>query len=285
MSSLASHVPKVLGYRLGIGTFMNLKQLGQNWHEFGRRDPLWAILSLPGKEGRKWDLQEFFLTGQVEIEKALEFVASQDLRINYGRALDFGCGAGRLTQALAKHFDEAYGVDIAPSMIELAVTYNQYPDSCHYELNTKPDLSQFVDCHFDFIYSCRVLQHMKPEYALQYIGEFIRLLKPGGAIVIQEPTEKLVLASPTVQPKPEPVGFKVLLKKLIPQPLLNWYYKIRLDYLLSKHEQLPKMEMYGVPVEQMKAFVQDHGAVVRAVVPDYSCNDWASVCYCITKDR
>ena len=35
-------------------------------------------------------------------------------------ALDFGCGIGRLSQALAEHFDQVYGVDISPKMIELA---------------------------------------------------------------------------------------------------------------------------------------------------------------------
>lgn len=37
-----------------------------------------------------------------------------------GVALDFGCGVGRLTRALAAFFDRATGVDISSSMIEEA---------------------------------------------------------------------------------------------------------------------------------------------------------------------
>lgn len=273
----------MLGYNDKARYTMDLKQLGQNWHEFGKRDPFWAILSFPGKEGNKWDLDEFFRTGKEEIEGALEFVASQGLRLNYGTALDFGCGAGRLTQALAQRFAKTYGVDIAPSMIKLAKNYNQYPESCIYELNEAPNLSQFTDGQFDFIYSCRVLQHMKPEYAFQYIAEFIRILAPSGIIVIQEPTEKL----PTeMLHMPEaPKGPKGLLKSLLPAPILNWYYKFRLDYLNRQAEQMPQMEMYGIARKDMKAFVESHGASIKAVIEDSSCSDWQSSLYCITKDK
>ncbi|MBX9879505.1 MAG: class I SAM-dependent methyltransferase [Candidatus Obscuribacterales bacterium] len=262
---------------------MDLKQLEQNWNEFGRRDPFWAILSFPGKEGNKWNRDEFFRTGRDEIDKALEFVGQQGLRINYGSALDFGCGAGRLTQALAQRFEKTYGVDIAESMIKLAKEYNQYPESCFYEVNRQPNLSQFVDGQFNFIYSCRVLQHMKPEYALNYVREFIRILAPGGVIVFQEPTEKL--PGQNTQILEAPKGIKAIVKSLIPRPLLNWYFKTRMGYLCKQQQQTPQMEMYGIPVEEMKRFVESHGAIVKAVVPDDSCDDWRSYCYCITNDN
>src|ERR1700682_912533 len=51
------------------------------------------------------------------------------------RHLDFGCGVGRLTQGPASYFASVRGVDIAPSMIELAKRHNRYPDVCHYDLN------------------------------------------------------------------------------------------------------------------------------------------------------
>ena len=86
-----------------------------------------------------------------------------------GRALDFGCGVGRLTQALATYFDEAVGVDIAPSMVKLAKRYNRFKARCVYYVNREADLRLFPDQQFDFIYTNIVLQHMKPEYAKSYI--------------------------------------------------------------------------------------------------------------------
>ena len=41
-----------------------------------------------------------------------------------GRGLDFGCGVGRLTQALARRMNRVVGADISPVLIDLARTLN-----------------------------------------------------------------------------------------------------------------------------------------------------------------
>jgi len=167
----------------------DFKQLGEHWEELGRRDPLWAILSVPGKRDNKWDIREFFESGEKEIAGVLEYVGSLDISQPRRRALDFGCGVGRLTQALCQHFEECCGVDIAPSMIQLAEEYNSYGHRCRYYVNDSNDLSLFEDNSFDFIYSNIVLQHMKPKYSKRYIKEFLRILAPDGVLVFQIPSE------------------------------------------------------------------------------------------------
>ena len=102
-------------------------------------------------------------------------------------ALDFGCGAGRHTQALARRFGRADGVDIAPSMIETARSLGREPN-CHYHLNQRPDLSLFADATFDFVWSILALQHMRPDYAVGYVRELLRVLAPPGALVFQVPS-------------------------------------------------------------------------------------------------
>jgi hypothetical protein len=81
---------------------MNIDQLKQNWEAFGRRDPLWAILTQPDKKGGKWQAEEFFCRGKQEIDGVLDYLKSLPLNhvLKLGSALDFGCGIGRLTQAL-----------------------------------------------------------------------------------------------------------------------------------------------------------------------------------------
>lgn len=173
---------------------MELNELQSNWDEFGKRDPLWAILSYPEKRNGKWDVRKFFESGEREIAGVLEYVGSLGLSLSRSRALDFGCGVGRLTQALCQHFDECCGVDIAPSMIKLAEEYNGHADRCRYYINQSGNLRLFEDDTFDFIYSNSVFQHMKPEYSKRYIKEFLRVLVPGGVLLFQIPSE------------PEPVG-------------------------------------------------------------------------------
>jgi 2-polyprenyl-3-methyl-5-hydroxy-6-metoxy-1,4-benzoquinol methylase len=155
---------------------MELGELQRDWEEFGRIDPLWAILTDPSKKNNRWDPQEFFATGEAETECLMDRIATLPLSLRRGRALDFGCGVGRLTQALCRHFEQCVGVDIAPSMIELACGYNRFGDRCQYHVNAAADLRLFEDGHFDFVYSNIVLQHIPPE--LPYSGVLRPI--PGG---------------------------------------------------------------------------------------------------------
>jgi ubiquinone/menaquinone biosynthesis C-methylase UbiE len=175
---------------------MELKKLQENWNLFGEKDPLWAILTHPEKKNRKWEPTEFFQTGEEYIDNLMERVTSLEISIKRETALDFGCGVGRLTQALARHFEICYGIDIATSMIDLAKTYNRYGDKCKYFVNRVNNLSLFDDNQFDLICSALVLQHMKPEYSMKYIGEFLRVLKKGGLLIFQLPSGT-VTAGPT----------------------------------------------------------------------------------------
>jgi 2-polyprenyl-3-methyl-5-hydroxy-6-metoxy-1,4-benzoquinol methylase len=122
---------------------MDIKNVQKHWNEFGKTDPLWAILTSPEKKGNKWEVDEFFKTGLEEIEAILSSLEQYNINIPKAKALDFGCGVGRLTQALAHFFDEVYGVDIAPSMIELAQKYNKYGNNCKYILNETDNLKMF----------------------------------------------------------------------------------------------------------------------------------------------
>lgn len=168
---------------------MNLQELKKNWDEFGKQDPLWAILTNPTKKNNSWKPEEFFQTGEEEINAVLEYISSLNISLSRKRAFDFGCGVGRLTQALCLYFDECYGVDIAPSMIDFAKQYNRHGDKCKYYVNDADNLSLFEDDYFNFIYSKIVLQHIKPEYSKNYIKEFVRILAPGGLLVFQAPSE------------------------------------------------------------------------------------------------
>jgi SAM-dependent methyltransferase len=168
---------------------MDLVELQRNWNQLGRVDPLWAILTVPEKINNKWDVQEFFDTGATEIEEVLGHLHRFALPKKKKRALDFGCGVGRLTQALCRHFENCLGVDIAPSMIQRAREYNRHGARCEYVLNETDGLPMCETDRWDFIYSSIVLQHMKPEYSKKYIAEFLRILSPGGALVFQLPAD------------------------------------------------------------------------------------------------
>ncbi len=160
----------------------DLRNLQRNWDAFGTDDPLWAVLTAPEKRHGRWDVDEFLATAAPELELVLGEVRSAVPEafelMPRDRALDFGCGVGRLTLGLAEHFRNCDGVDIAPSMIDEArklASARSMSDRCSYHLNETDNLSQFESSSFDFIYTAHVLQHMEPRFARAYVHEFIQL--------------------------------------------------------------------------------------------------------------
>jgi ubiquinone/menaquinone biosynthesis C-methylase UbiE len=157
-----------------------LESLRQTWDSVGHSNPVWAVLGSPENWRRKDPTDEFFRTGEEEIGAELAYIESLGVELPQGRVLDFGCGLGRLTQALANRFDEAIGIDIAASMIEGAHAANQRGSRCQYVLNERDDLTIFDDSAFDFVLCIAVFEHIPPSLAERYIREMVRVLKPGG---------------------------------------------------------------------------------------------------------
>jgi len=167
---------------------MALKHVQKTYDELGRSDPLYAILSFKDTRNKQWSPDRFFDRGRKEISAAMSYLSHLGLEVPRGRALDFGCGVGRLTQALCEEFEETVGVDISSSMIEGARRFNKHGNRCSYLVNTTDDLAQFDDVSFDFIYSNITLQHVPPEASTRYIAEFFRVLRSGGVALFQIPS-------------------------------------------------------------------------------------------------
>jgi SAM-dependent methyltransferase len=165
---------------------MSLQKHKQEWDELGEMDPYWAILSDPAQQYRRWDPDAFFASGEQVISRLMAYAAKLGYPHQRQAALDFGCGLGRLTRALATHFEQAYGVDISTSMIIQARELHQHVDNLHFVENPHPNLPQFQDESFDLVCTFLVLQHIPtPEGIKTYIAEFVRTLKQGGLLVFQ----------------------------------------------------------------------------------------------------
>ena len=81
---------------------------------------MWAVLVHPDRRHGGWDPQAFYATGTAEVSRALAEAAALGARPGRALALDFGCGVGRLSMALADHVDAVIGVDVSAPMIEQA---------------------------------------------------------------------------------------------------------------------------------------------------------------------
>jgi FkbM family methyltransferase len=162
-----------------------LDHLRRVWQTLGRDDPLWAVLSHPDKRGGRWQREEFFATGRVEIDTQLAALAATGLPRGHDLALDFGCGAGRLTRSLGAHFDRVVGIDVSASMIAAARELNADLTHVEFRENASARIEGIVDHSVDFVFSHIVLQHIPHELAIGYVEEFFRVLAPGGVAAFQ----------------------------------------------------------------------------------------------------
>ena len=237
---------------------MDLNAWQKNWDELGKDDPLWVVLTDPAKKGGRWQPEEFFQTGIEEINGLLAKLATLKPALPRSRALDFGCGVGRLTQALAGHFTEVHGVDISPSMIGHANRFNRQPEKCTYHVNPENNLALFPANHFDLIYSSITLQHIEPRFAKNYIREFVRVLKPGGVAAFQ-----------FLQPS--------FIRSLVPDAAAMAWRKF-------KFGQKPFIGMFGMKDREISRLVHQSGASTLTVIhSDTEHARWANRQYFITK--
>jgi SAM-dependent methyltransferase len=238
---------------------VKLRSQQSQWDELGRTDPLWAILTEPGRENGGWTDAEFFATGEREVAGLTERCAALGLPRGHAAALDFGCGVGRVTQSLAPHFDHVTGVDIAPAMLETARRYNRYGLRVRYLLNDEDHLRVFADGSFDLVYSRITLQHVPPRFIRVYLDELVRVLRPGGLLVFQLPE-----------------GYRRLADRL-----RNGAYGLFARRILGSARV---MEMYGIPRAEVVAQLESRGARVIEVEEDPIAGEqWLSYRYYVTR--
>ena len=167
---------------------MSLAVQRRDWDELAELDPYWAVCTTRGTRFGGWDVDEFFATGEVEVAEILAAAERLGVPRARGAALDFGCGLGRLTRALATRFDRTVGADISPRMVDRARTLTPDP-ACEFRVNSGADLEGLGDGAFDLVLSSVVLQHVPQRRWIEaYLREFARVVRPGGAIVFTLPS-------------------------------------------------------------------------------------------------
>jgi ubiquinone/menaquinone biosynthesis C-methylase UbiE len=240
---------------------VSFEEVRRDWVRLGEQDPLWAVYVAEDKRGGRWDPDSFLSTGRSDVAAAVEWLSSLGVCPPWGRVLDFGCGAGRLSQALAAHAGEVVGVDVSPPMLAAARRLDP-PANCRFVLNDASDLALFPSGGFDLVYSELVLQHLPAAVISGYLKEFVRVLAPGGVALLQCTTRPLWT-------------FKGLVWRLVPGRLVRLAQRVVLRY------PAPMRMTRFSPSRVRKVVASAGGAVVATATVDDRATHWRSTRYVI----
>lgn len=134
-------------------------------------------------ERTDWTDADFFASGEQQVA---EDILTDMQNICQGRepgqmrVIEIGCGAGRITRALAKMFGEVHAVDISGEMVEAAKRALADFPNAHVYRNNGCDLGVIPPGEYDFAYSAIVFQHIPSREIIEnYAREVHRLLRPG----------------------------------------------------------------------------------------------------------
>ena len=158
-------------------------RMREDWNSRAREDAGYYVAF--GR--REQSDAEFFATATNiinEIEAELRRVPAAQK--GSWRALEVGCGPGRLMRPLSRHFLEIHGADVSDEMTGRAKENLRDIPNAHLHLTDGVSLQQFADESFDFVYSYAVFQHIPSrDVVMDYLREIHRVTKTGGLIRLQ----------------------------------------------------------------------------------------------------
>ncbi len=174
------------------GTLEKLLELTQaSWERLGEQEPHWSVLSAERFKQANLDEHrgQFYDSGQHSAEQFLNSLRRNGClpeRLSDQRIIEYGCGVGRVTHALAQRFGEVYAYDISAPHLELArqLAASLGLDNIRFARVKRPrDILQLPQA--DAVYTTIVLQHNPPPVIRFILEALLNALAPGGVACFQ----------------------------------------------------------------------------------------------------
>lgn len=185
------------------------------------------------------------------MQRARTWIADQ-LR-DCAQVLDVGTAGGRTAAAIKNAgAEQVWGLDPSPYLLRHAA-------QDHPGIEFIPGLAEdlpFPDQSLDGIALCFVLHEIPPKYVQQALGEFARVLKPGGKLVIAEPSpeqlEPLHLRELLRTSGWTKLYFKILAGRVY-EPFVDAWHKLDKPQLLAAAGFTAIEPLPGMPIARWTA--------------------------------
>ena len=211
------------------------------WEWFGKNQPYFGVLvdtKYTNEQLNEEAKNNFFASGKAHVDFVLETIKEHfDTNFTIQRALDFGCGVGRLTIPLSAACGQVVGVDASPSMLQEATKNAKEMGAENIEfLLADDDLSKIESESFDFINSFIVFQHIPVDRGYRLLQRLLNLLREGGVGALH-------FTYKTLGP-----GCKFTLRN---KHGFVWYFRYR-SYFLNGIMNLVEGNSFGTPLPIMQ---------------------------------
>ncbi len=159
------------------------------WVKWGQQDPYFAVIT--DERFRAANLTDdakkvFFESGRRHVNYVLSACRRLILpTFSPGRALDFGCGVGRIALPLAEKVNSVVAVDVSPDMLAEARRNCDAQGLTNVELLPSDDTLSAVTGSFDLVHSCITFQHIDVPRGRRLFARLIELLADDGIGAIQ----------------------------------------------------------------------------------------------------
>jgi SAM-dependent methyltransferase len=169
---------------------MNKQVYTNFWKKIGATHPYFGVLTHPEYRVDELDAETkaaFFHTGKKTIDRTAKMFNTKwpQKGFNPVHALDFGCGAGRLSLALSPYCQQVTGVDVSAAMLAEATKNGADQQCANVRFELIPDRAPFLTQQYDYVQAHLVFQHIPPANGLLLLDHLLSHLTPGGFVYFQ----------------------------------------------------------------------------------------------------
>ncbi len=160
------------------------EQMKRSWDGGARNHPYFCVASGPQYLGDDIDYDRYYGSGEDAVSAM--FLHAGWTPGERARALEIGCGTGRITQALAKRFAFVDAIDVSSEMVRIAERDLANIKNVRFHVTNGIDLKKFPDARFDYACSELVFRHIPSREVIRtYLLETGRILNHGGRFAFQ----------------------------------------------------------------------------------------------------